>query len=153
MSSTAGEKVRPVDPKRLHLALDIYQTAIAADRANVQASEASSNSDEKGAPAIGIQLASAAAQRAMLAVQKEFPEAEEFQSLSLRLDRFFDLLGDRKLIKWGMVQHRDTGVEIHDAVIQALALAPFRKSGVLNRDAFHALVKLEYEKLEAEENK
>jgi len=48
-----------------------------------------------------------------------------------------------------MVRHDENGVELHDAVINALATAPFRKSGVLDKVAFHALVKAEYTRLEA----
>ena len=50
-----------------------------------------------------------------------------------------------------MIRHREDGVEIHDAVLNALATAPFRKSGVLDKPAFHTLVKAEYTKLEAAE--
>ena len=144
MSSTTEDRIRPVDPERFHLALGVYQAALAADRANA-------SPHETGAPAIGIQLAHAAGKRAMLAVRQEFPEEGEFQNLSIRLQRFFDILGDRKLLKWGMVRHDENGVELHDAVINALATAPFRKSGVLDKGAFHALVKAEYTRLEAGE--
>ncbi len=144
MSSTTEDRIKPVDPERFHLALGVYQAALAADRANA-------SPRETGAPAIGIQLAHAAGKRAMLAVRQEFPEEGEFQNLSIRLQRFFDILGDRKLIKWGMVRHDENGVELHDAVINALATAPFRKSGVLDKVAFHALVKAEYTRLEAAE--
>jgi hypothetical protein len=61
------------------------------------------------------------------------------------------VVGDKKLIKWGMVQRSEGGVEVHDAVINALAAAPFRKSGVLDKPAFHSLVKAEYTRLEAGE--
>jgi hypothetical protein len=146
MSSGTEEKIRPVDPERFHLALSIYQAALAADRAN-----AKSTPGDTGGRAIGIQLAHAAGSRAMLAVKQEFPQADEFQNLSIRLRSFFDILGDRKLIKWGMIRHNGNGVELHDAVINALATAPFRKSGVLDKVAFHALVKAEYTRLEAGE--
>jgi hypothetical protein len=63
------------------------------------------------------------------------------------------VIGDKKLVKWGMVKHSEGGLEIHDAVVNALAAAPFRKSGVLDKDAFHELVKAEYNRLEAAEKK
>ncbi len=91
------------------------------------------------------------ANRGIVAVKKEFPDAGEFQSLSFRLQRFAEIIGDRKLIKWGMVQHSEGGIEVHDAVINALAAAPFRKSGVLDKPAFHSLVRAEFTRLEAEE--
>lgn len=152
MGSSSEERTRPIDPERFQLALGIYQAALAADRASAKPGESSSTPAANKGAAIGIQLASAADKRAMLAVQNEFPDADEFQNLSIRLHKFFDVLGDRKLIKWGMVRHNENGVELHDAVIHALATAPFRKSGVLDKVAFHALVKAEYTRLEAGEN-
>jgi hypothetical protein len=150
MSSNTEERITPVDPERFHLALGVYQAALARIRAEEHAGESSSDPVTRGGPAIGIQLANAAGKRAMLAVQKEFPDADEFQNLSIRLQRFFDVLGDRKLIRWGMIQHREDGIEIHDAVLNALATAPFRKSGVLDKPAFHTLVKAEYTRLEGD---
>ena len=139
MSAATEEKVGPVRPERLHQALGIYQSVLAA--------RPESDSDETAAPA------EAASRRAILAVKREFPEAGEFQSLSVRLAHFTEILGDKKLVKWGMVTHSEGGLEIHDAVVNALAAAPFRKSGVLDKPAFHALVKAEYNRLEAEEKK
>jgi hypothetical protein len=69
----------------------------------------------------------------------------------VRLAHFTEVVADKKLVKWGMVKHSEGGLEIHDAVVNALAAAPFRKSGVLDKTAFHALVKAEYNRLEAEE--
>jgi hypothetical protein len=132
MNAASEEKVGPVKPERLHLALGIYQMAL-AEKAAKDDAQASAES-----PAI----------RGMRAVKREFPDAAEFQSLSVRLKHFTEVLADRKLIKWGMVKHSEGGIEIHDAVVNALASAPFRKSGVLDKTAFHALVKAEYNRLE-----
>ncbi|MGO8910990.1 MAG: hypothetical protein ACLQDM_16950 [Bradyrhizobium sp.] len=137
MSADSEDRVRPVDPERFHQALGIYQAALAAERP--QASEASSSTDTP-------------VNRGIVAVKQEFPDAGEFQSLSLRLQRFSEIVSDKKLIKWGMVHHSEGGIEVHDAVINALAAAPFRKSGVLDKVAFHTLVKAEFAKLEAGEN-
>ena len=137
MSADSEDRVRPVDPERFHQALGIYQAALVAERP--QASEASSSADTP-------------VNRGIVAVKQEFPDAGEFQSLSLRLQRFAEIVSDKKLIKWGMVHHSEGGIEVHDAVINALAAAPFRKSGVLDKAAFHTLVKAEYSKLEAGEN-
>jgi hypothetical protein len=138
MNATSEEKVAPVKPERLHQALGIYQSAL------VEEGEAA------GADAAPTELAS---RRAILAVKREFPDAGEFQSLSVRLAHFTEVLADKKLAKWGMVTHSEGGLEIHDAVVNALAAAPFRKSGVLDKVAFHALVKAEYTRLESEEKK
>jgi hypothetical protein len=138
MNAAAEEKVGPVEPSRLHQALGIYQSALAASAADAGANGAE-RADEP------------ASLRGMLAVKREFPDPKEFLSLSLRLKRFTEVLGDKKLIKWGMVKHSEGGLELHDAVVNALAAAPFRKSGVLDKDAFHELVKAEYTRLEAAE--
>ncbi len=138
MSATTEEKVGPVKPERLLQALGIYQSALAA------------REDESSADA---SPADPAGRRAILAVKREFPDAAEFQSLSVRLSHFTEVLADKKLVKWGMVKHSEGGLEVHDAVVNALAAAPFRKSGVLDKVAFHALVKAEYTRLESEDNK
>jgi len=135
MSAKAEEKIAPVDPARFHQALGIYQAALVAK-------------DPEGAAAAQPSISG---NRGILAVQKEFPDEKEFESLSVRLQHFTEVVGDRKLAKWGMVEHSEGGLEVHDAVINALAAAPFRKSGVLDKAAFHTLVKSEYARLEAEE--
>lgn len=141
MNAAAEEKVGPVEPGRLHQALGVYQSALAAT-ASVAGTADTENADEP-----------VASLRGMLAVKREFPDPKEFLSLSLRLKRFTEVVSDRKLAKWGMVKHSEGGLEIHDAVVNALAAAPFRKSGVLDKDAFHELVKAEYNRLEAAERK
>ena len=137
MSAATEEKVNPVAPERLHQALGIYQSALVADEPD----------DVGGAPP----SAEGAMRRGILAVKREFPDPKEFLSLSLRLQRFTEIVSDKTLLKWGMVKHSEGGLEIHDAVVNALAAAPFRKSGVLDKDVFHELVKAEYNRLEAEE--
>ena len=136
MTAATEDKVEQVEPERLHQALGIYQSALAANDA---VGDAEASADEL------------AALRGLVAVKREFPDPKEFSSLSLRLQRFTEIVSDKKLIKWGMVKHTEGGLEIHDAVVNALAAAPFRKSGVLDKDAFHELVKAEYNRLEAAE--
>jgi hypothetical protein len=138
MNATTEGKVGPVTPERLHQALGIYQSALVA---------------KEGEGSADASAAEPASRRAILAVKREFPDAGEFQSLSVRLQHFTEVIGDKKLIKWGMVKHTEGGLEVHDAVVNALAAAPFRKSGVLDKVAFHALVKAEYTKLESEDKK
>ena len=133
MTEAAEEKVNPVAPERLHQALGIYQSALVADP------DGTTGEDEP------------AALRGMLAVKREFPDPKEYLSLSLRLKRFTEIVADKKLMKWGMVKHSEGGLEVHDAVVNALAAAPFRKSGVLDKDVFHELVKAEFNRLEAAE--
>ena len=138
MSAATEDKIAAVKPERLHQALGIYQSALVAGEGTGNA-DAAASVDEP------------ASFRAILAVKREFPDPAEFLSLSLRLQRFTEIVSDRKLIKWGMVKHSEGGLELHDAVVNALAAAPFRKSGVLDKDVFHELVKAEYNRLEAAE--
>jgi hypothetical protein len=137
--NVAEEKIGPVAPERLHQALGIYQSALVGEP------------DEKAGEASSVD--EPASQRALLAVKREFPDSREFVSLSFRLKHFTEIVGDRTLIKWGMVKHSEGGIEVHDAVVNALAAAPFRKSGVLDKDVFHELVKAEFNRLDAEEKK
>lgn len=137
MSAETEEKVNPVAPERLHQALGIYQSALVAGEPD-DAGEAASPDEP-------------ASRRGMLAVKREFPDPKEFLSLSLRLQRFTEIVSDKKLIRWGMIKHSEGGLEVHDAVVNALAAAPFRKSGVLDKDVFHELIKAEYNRLEAAE--
>jgi hypothetical protein len=152
MSSDSEEKIRPIDPERFHLALGVYQAALAAEAPQANAGGTPSTAIEKDSSATAAPSAEPRGNRGILAVRKEFPDTEEFRSLSLRLQRFTEVIADKKLIKWGLVQFtRSGGFEIHDAVINALAAAPFRKSGVLDKPAFHSLVKAEYTRLQAAE--
>src|SRR5690242_1517166 len=105
MTLKATGKIATIDPGRFHRALGIYQAAVAAE-----ASPAVPNSQAESQDVAGI--------RGILAVKKEFPDPEEFQSLSLRLQRFAEVIADKKLAKWGMVSYSNHGgFEIHDAVI------------------------------------
>jgi hypothetical protein len=135
MNAVTEDKVSAVRPERLHQALGIYQSALVAGEPE--------NAD--GSPTESESV------RGILAVKREFPDPQEFLSLRLRLERFTEIVSDKKLIKWGMVKHSEGGLEVHDAVVNALAAAPIRKSGVLDKDAFHALVKAEFTRLEAAE--
>jgi hypothetical protein len=134
MNAANEEKIGPVEPHRLHQALGIYQSALVAA--------------EDGAADMAVEAPSV---RGLRAVKREFPDPREFESLSYRLQHFTEVVSDRKLVKWGMVKHSEGGLEIHDAVVNALAAAPFRKSGVLDKDVFHELVKAEYNRIEAAE--
>jgi hypothetical protein len=138
MNAASEEKVNSVEPDRLHQALGIYQSALIAGEPDTGPEQASIEDEP-------------ASLRAMLAVKREFPDPNEYLSLSLRLRRFTEIVSDKKLLKWGMVKHSEGGLEVHDAVVNALAAAPFRKSGVLDKDVFHELVKAEYTRLEAAE--
>lgn len=139
--SASDEKVNPVSPARLHQALGVYQSALVEQAEEGDAQGRTESHLEPGAI------------RALRAVKREFPDDAEFRDLSVRLQHFTEVVADKKLVKWGMVKHSEGGIEVHDAVVNALAAAPFRKSGVLDKTAFHDLVKAEFNRLEAEGKK
>jgi hypothetical protein len=67
-----------------------------------------------------------------------------------RLDALGDAVEHASDMKLGLIRPGEgDATEIHDAVISALAQAPFRKNGQLDQRAFIALVKSEFEKIEA----
>jgi hypothetical protein len=109
----------------------------------------SGNLVEDDGTATNIRFTDIPANRGMLAVKKEFPDAEEFQCMSFRLLTFSEVIKNRQLIRMRLVRKRESGeIEVHDAVINALAMAPFSKSGALDKPAFLALVKSEHKRLE-----
>jgi hypothetical protein len=91
--------------------------------------------------------------RGMLAVKKEFPDPAELESIGFRMLTFPAVLKMNALKEMGLIrQVEENQTEIHDAVVVALAQAPFKKSGSLDEKAFIELVKLERERIEAEES-
>lgn len=56
-----------------------------------------------------------------------------------------------RLSKLGVIQVDEAGqLMVHDSVIYALAGAPYRKSGKLDKVAFVAAVKSEFDRIEGE---
>jgi hypothetical protein len=142
-----AERIKPVDPERFRFALGVYCAAAALKGPAPNPEEFGIDILEDDGSATRISFTDRPENRGMLAVKKEFPDPAEFQSMSFRLLTFGEIMKDRKLRKWGLVRDGETGqTEIHDAVISALATAPFRKSGALDRGAFLASVKAESEK-------
>jgi hypothetical protein len=154
MAPNFAERIKPVDPKRFSFAFGVYCAAAAlkGPAPNPQEFGLTLVDGEEGS-GTRITFADRPENRGMLAVKKEFPDKTEFQSMGFRIMTFSELVQDRKLRKWGLItDNNDTGlVEIHEAVLHALAQAPFRKSGTLDRPAFLELVKSECERMDAEE--
>jgi hypothetical protein len=63
----------------------------------------------------------------LLAIKKQFPDPAEFQCMGFRPMTVGQILKEPKLRKMGSIRDGQDGqIEIHQAVINALALAPFR---------------------------
>ena len=70
--------------------------------------------------------------------------------MSFRILTLSDVLRDERLSKMGVVRCEENGeTEVHDSVIFALATIPFRKSGKLDKAAFIAAVKSEFNRIES----
>ena len=68
--------------------------------------------------------------------------------MSYRILNLPEVIRMERLSKLEVVQIGGEQTMIHDSVIYALAQAPFRKSGKLDKVAFVAAVKSEYERME-----
>lgn len=152
MAPNFAERIKPVDPERFHFALGVYCAAAALKGPAPNPQEFGLNLLNDDGSESKITFTDRPENRGMLAVRKEFPEPTEFQSMGFRLMTFSRIMRYRKLRKWGLVRTGESGqTEIHEAVINALAMAPFRKTGVLDREAFLSLVEIERQKCEASE--
>jgi hypothetical protein len=152
MAPNFAERIKPIDPERFQFALGVYDAAAAMKGPYDNPQQFGLNVVEVDGSTTRIAFADIPDNRGMLAVRKEFPDPAEFQSMGFRLFTFARIMKDRKLRKMGLVREGEGGhTEIHCAVINALAMAPFRKSGALDRTAFLALVKSEHKRIEAEE--
>lgn len=152
MAPNFYERIKPVDPERFHFALGVYCAAAAMKGPYPNPQEFGVNIREDDGSLVRVSFADLPENRGLLAVKKEFTDRAEFQSMTFRLMIFGEVMRERKLRKWGLIRDGESGqTEIHDAVVNALALAPFRKSGTLDRPAFLALVKSEQKRIEAGE--
>lgn len=149
MTPNFAERIKALDPERFHFALGVYCAAAALKGPAPNPQEFGLNIVNDDGSAASITFTDRPENRGMLAVKKEFPDPDEFESMAFRLMTFGEVIRDRKLRKWGLVRDGETGqTEVHDAVINALAMAPFRKSGSLDRDAFLSLVRVGRGKIE-----
>jgi hypothetical protein len=152
MAQNFADRIKPVDPERFRFALGVYSAAAALKGPAPNPQQFGLNIVENDEGAMRISFTDRAENRGMLAVKKEFPDPVEFQSMGYRLLTFGEIMRDSKLRKMGLVRDGEAGeTEIHDAVMIAFAMAPFRTSGTLDRRAFLALVKSEHERIEAME--
>lgn len=151
MASNSEQRVKPVDPERFHFALGVYRAAADLKGPAPNPQEYGLDIVDDDGSVMRLSFADRAENRGMLAVKNEFPDDAEFKGMGVRLMTLSEIIRDRKLRKWGLIRDGETGqIEIHPAVISALATAPFRQSGTLDRTAFLALVKAEQRKIEAE---
>jgi hypothetical protein len=147
-----AERIKPVDPERFQFAFRLCDAAAAMRSPSVGPRPFAMDGGHDGGTAHAPK--DRAMDRAMLAVKTEFPDPVEFESMSFRLLTFAEIMDDPILREMGLIRPCGRGgTEIHPAIIVALAIAPFHKSGELDRSAYFALVKSEYQRLEAEDQR
>jgi hypothetical protein len=150
MAPNFTQRIKSIDPERFSFAIGVYQTAASLKGPAPNPSQFSVNVVDEDGTRTKFRFVDRPETRGMLAVKEQFPDPDEFQSMAFRIMSFGEILQDKKLAELGVVRRDDNGdVEVHDAVIYSLATAPYRKSGRLDRPAFIAAVKYEYERMEA----
>jgi hypothetical protein len=154
MAPTYAKSVEPIDPERFQFAFRVCDAAVAMKSPHVDPRQFGIDTGDDDGAAERSSFADEPIDRGMLAVKKEFPDPAEFASMSFRLLTFGEIVSDPELREMGLIREDEFGrTEIHPAVIVALATAPFRNSGKLDKRAYFALVKSEHQRLEAEEKR
>jgi hypothetical protein len=151
MAPNYKERIKPVDPERFQFALGVFNAAADMKGPYPNPEQFAVNLIEDDGSISRLSLTDRPENRGMMALKKEFPDSQEFQCIGFRILTLPEVIRDRKLVAMGLIREGENGVvEIHDAVVTALAGAPFRKSGTLDKDAFLALAQTEYERMEAD---
>lgn len=151
MAPNFAERIKAVDSERLRFALGVFGAAAAMKGPFPNPEQYALNIVDTDDSVSEIRLADIPENRGMLAIKREFPDEAEFMCIGFRIMTLREVIMDQRLLKMGLVRDGKEGqLEIHDAVINALAKAPFRKSGKLDKKAFLALVKQEHDQFEAD---
>jgi hypothetical protein len=152
MAPNYEQRIKPVDLDRFHFALGVFGAAAAMKGPYPNPEQYSLTIVDTDCSATQVRFTDRPETRGIIALKKEFPEADELECISFRILTMPEIIRYQKLVSMGLVRNGDNGeLEVHDAVINALAKAPFRKSRRLDKSAFLTLVKSEYERLEATE--
>lgn len=153
MAPNFNERIRPVDPERFRFALGVFQAAAAMKGPFPNPQNFSLHIVDDDRTANTISFTDIPENRGMIAIKKEFPDPEEFQCIGFRILTFSEVIKNDKLVSMGLIRMDEHGqTEVHDSVILALAQAPFRKSGALDKKAFIELVKYERQKNSSRRN-
>jgi hypothetical protein len=150
MPPNFAQRIKPVDPERFRFAMGVFGAAAALKGPAPNPTQFSVNIQEDDGSVTKLSLTDRPENRGILALKQQFPNSDDLESMSFRILTLREVLRDDKLSKLGVVRRDEDGnTEIHDAVTFALATAPFRKSGKLDRAAFIAIVKSEFKRIES----
>lgn len=151
MAPNFAERIKPVEPERFKFAVGVWGAAAELKGPAPNPNQYSVNLVDDDDSVMEIRLADRAENRGLLAIRREFPGADDLESISFRILNMGAVVRMERLSKMGVIQVDETGqLLVHDSVIYALARAPFRKSGKLDKAAFVAAVKSEFDRIEAD---
>ena len=149
MAPNFVHRIKPVDPERFRFAMGVFGAAAALKGPAPNPTQFSINILEDDGSRSKISFTDRPENRGLLAVKQQFPDLDEFESMSYRILSLSEVIRDERLSKMGVIRSDETGqTEIHDFVIFALATVPFRKSGKWDKPAFIAAVKSEFKRIE-----
>ncbi|WP_315807387.1 MULTISPECIES: hypothetical protein [unclassified Bradyrhizobium] len=150
MALNFAERIKPVDPQRFKFAIGVFGAAAELKGPAPNPSQFPINLVDDDGSVTEIRLADRAENRGLLAINREFRGATDLESISFRILSMGEVVRMERLSKMGVIQLDEAGqLLVHDSVIYALARAPFRKSGKLDKAAFVAVVKSEFDRMEA----
>src|SRR6185437_15070800 len=144
MAPNFAQRIKPIDPERFKFAMGVFGAAAALKGPAPNPTQFSVNIQDDDGSITKVSFTDRPENRGILALKQQFSDSDEFESMSFRILILSDVLRDERLSKMGVIRCEDGEMEVHDSVIFALATAPFRKSGKLDKSAFFAAVKSEF---------
>lgn len=150
MAPNYAERIKPVDPDRFKFAVGVFGAAAELRGPAPNPSQFAVNLLDDDGSVTEFRFTDRPENRGLLALKREFPDAPDFESMSFRILSMGEVVRMERLSKLGVIQVDEAGqLMVHDSVIYALAGAPFRKSGKLDKAAFVTAVKSEFVRIEA----
>ena len=151
MAPNFAERIKPVDPERFRFAVGVFGAAAELGGPAPNPTQFGVNIVDDDGSATEIRFTDRPENRGLLAVRKEFPDAPDLESMSFRILSLGEVVRMERLSKLGVIHVDEAGqLMVRDSVIYALAGAPYRKSGKLDKAAFVAAVKSEFDRIEAD---
>jgi hypothetical protein len=149
MAPNFAVRIKPVDRDRFKFAVGVFGAAAELKGPAPNPTQFGVNIVDDDGAVTGFRFTDRPENRGLLAVKREFADAPDLESISFRILNMPEVVRMEQLSKLEVVQVDDAGqLLVHDSVIYALAQAPFRKSGKLDKAAFVAAVKSEFERME-----
>jgi hypothetical protein len=150
MAPNYAERIKPVDRDRFKFALSVFGAAADLKGPTPNPAQYGVNIRDDDGSVTEFRFTDRPENRGLLAVKREFKGTSDLESMCFRILNLPEVIRMERLSRLEVVQIGEGQTMIHDSVIYALAQAPFRKSGKLDKAAFVAAVKSEYQRIEGE---